>query len=312
MAPKVENMRTIKLVLIGFLFSGSFLAVSQQDPHFTQYFDNALFVNPAYAGSGGILNMTAIHREQWTGFDGRPRSTTFSIHSPLRYESVGLGLTAVNDMLGPINQTMVYGDVSYTLRFKGTKSKLAFGVKGGINVINVKSSELLTTDENDPKLLQNVRNHINPNVGFGLYYHNPYFFAGVSSPKLLEQSYDGFNENNIERRHFFGIIGGVIPVSARWKMRPTAQVKMTEGAPMSIDVSLAAIFIEKVWIGAMYRWDAAAGAFVQFQLTPQFKVGFATDFGVKEIRNYNSGTFELLLSYDFRFKKDGIRSPRYF
>ena len=55
---------------------------AQQDPHFTQYFDNTLFVNPAYAGSKDVLNLTAIHREQWVGFDGRPRSTTFSIHSP--------------------------------------------------------------------------------------------------------------------------------------------------------------------------------------------------------------------------------------
>lgn len=289
-----------------------FQAGAQQDPHFTQYFDNTLFVNPAYAGSRGMLNMTAIHREQWVGFDGHPRSTTFSIHSPLSYESVGIGLTAVNDMVGPLNQTMIYGDISYTLRFKNSKSKLAFGVKGGINVINVATSGLLTTTADDPKLIQNVRNNVNPNIGFGVYYHTPFFFLGASSPKLLEQSYDGVTTTNLERRHYFGIIGGVIPVSNRWKLRPTGQVKMTEGAPLSAEVSLAAIFIEKVWLGAMYRWDAAAGAFVQFQLSPQFKIGFATDFGVKSIRNYNDGTFELLLSYDFKFKKEGIRSPRYF
>ena len=81
---------------------------------------------------------------------------------------------------------------------------------------------------------------------------------------------------------------------------------------MSLDMSAAGIYREKFWIGAMYRLDAAFGAFVQYQLTPQFKMGIATDFGTQAIRNYNYGTFELMASYDFVFKKQGIRSPRYF
>ncbi len=284
----------------------------QQDPHFTQYFDNTLFVNPAYAGSNEALNITGIHRQQWVGFDGRPQSTTLSIHSPLSYESVGMGLTLVHDIVGPLTQTMAYADFSYTLKLKKRDRKLSFGLKGGINLINVGTRDLQTTDLQDPKLLQNVNNRINPNFGAGIYYHSPRFFVGVSSPKILEQTYDGVNKNNLEKRHYFGIIGGVFPVSASWKLRPTAQVKVTEGAPTSIDASVAGIYDDRFWIGAMYRWDAALGAFIQYQFTPQFKIGFATDFGTQRIRNYNYGTYELLLSYDFKFKKQGIRSPRYF
>lgn len=287
-------------------------AKAQQDPHFTQYFDNTLFVNPAYAGSKEVMNVTAIHREQWTGFDGRPRSTTMSIHSPLPYESIGVGLTAVNDKIGPMNQTMIYGDLSYTLRFKNSKSRLAFGIKGGINVINGRFTELATTDANDAKLSQNVSNRVNPNFGFGIYYHIPKFFIGVSVPKFLERSYYEVSETNLERRHYYGIVGGVFPLSTMWKIRPSVQVKMTQGAPASFDLSTAFIYNDMFWIGGMYRWDAAAGAFVQVNITRQFKLGIATEFGVKSLRNYNHGTFEVLLSYDFRFKNKGVRSPRYF
>jgi len=307
-------MKTVKF-LIGCLtlaVLGTANVSAQQDPHFTQYFDNMLFINPAYAGSRGMLNMTAIHREQWVGFDGRPRSSTFSIHSPLSYESVGLGFTAVNDNIGPMNQTMFYADASYTIRFKNHKGKLAFGVKAGLNLINVDKGGLNSDDPNDPKLLQNVRNNVNPNFGFGIYYHLPYFFVGVSSPKILERSYDKVSTTNLERRHYFGTIGGVITLNDQWKLRPVGLVKITEGAPLSADVSLAAIYAEKLWFGANYRLDAAIGAFVQVQISPQFKVGVASDFGLQKIRNYNSGTFEILLSYDFTFKKQGIRSPRYF
>lgn len=307
-------MKTVKFLIISVTLAvlGTANVNAQQDPHFTQYFDNMLFVNPAYAGSNGVLNMTAIHREQWVGFSGRPRSTTFSIHSPLPYESVGVGVTLVNDRVGPMNQTMFYADGSYSLRFKNHKGKLAFGVKAGINLINVDREGLSSDDPNDPKLLQNVRNNVNPNFGFGIYYHLPYFFVGVSSPKMLEKSYDKLSKTNLERRHYFGTIGGVITLTDKWKLRPVGLVKITENAPLSADVSLAAIYNNFLWFGVNYRLDAALGAFVQIQPVPQFKIGVASDFGLQKIRNYNSGTFELLLSYDFTFKKDGIRSPRYF
>jgi type IX secretion system PorP/SprF family membrane protein len=283
----------------------------QQDPHFTQYFDNTLFVNPAYAGSNDMLNLTAIHREQWVGFAGRPSSSTFSIHSPLSYRAIGLGLTLVNDKLGPVQQTMVYGDFSYSIRFRNEKSKLSFGLSGGVEIININTSKLATTDAADPNLAQNTRNRTVSNFGGGIYYHNPVFFLGVSSPKLLENTYDGA-KTDIEQRHYFGIIGGVITMSEKWKLRPTAQVKATNNAPLSADMSLAGIYNDKFWIGGMYRLNAAFGAFVQFQFSPQFKAGLASEFGTQKLSTYNQGTFEILLSYDFVFKKQGIRSPRYF
>lgn len=301
-----------KYSFIAILVFVSIFVQAQQDPHFTQYFDNALFVNPAYAGSKGVMNITGLHREQWVGFEGRPRSTTFSLHSPLTYESVGLGFTMVNDQIGPIQQTMFYGDFSYSIRFRQKDHKLSFGLKAGLNMINISSNDLATTDPSDPKLLNNVRNHINPNFGLGIYYHTPKFFIGLSSPKILENSYDGISKTNLERRHYFGIIGGVVKLSNAWKLRPTAQVKVTMGAPIGIDLSTAGIYREKFWIGAMYRLNAAFGAFVQYQISPQFRLGLASDFGTQEIRNYNYGTFEMLASYDFVFKKQGIRSPRYF
>ncbi len=301
-----------KSIILAAFLSFVCSVTAQQDPHFTQYFDNTLFINPAYAGSKGVMNVTGIHREQWVGFDGRPQSTTLSIHSPLTYESVGLGLTMVNDKVGPMNQSMFYGDFSYTAKFKDKKKKLSFGLKAGLNIINIGTSSLVTVESGDPKFLSNTTNAINPNFGAGILYHTPKFFIGASVPKFIEKAYGGASSTNLERRHIFGIIGGVIPMNATWKLRPTAQLKMTQNAPISLDASVAAIYREKLYLGAMYRLDAAFGAFLQYQFTPQFKAGIATDFGTQAIRNYNYGTYELMISYDFVFKKVGIRSPRYF
>ena len=284
------------------------LVNAQQDPQFTQYFDNFLHVNPAYAGSSGMLSATAIHREQWVGFAGNLRSTTMSLHTPLNYRSVGLGLTAVNDMIGPIHQTAVYADFSYTLKL-GKTARLALGLKGGVNMLNVNTSEFDDVQLDDPAFV-NVQNQISPNVGFGVYYHDEHFFLGLSSPRLMEGSTSATTYR--EQRHYFGIVGGIFPVSAKWKLRPSVQVKATMGAPISMDISLAGIFNDKLWIGAMNRLNAAAGGFVQYQITRQFRLGLASEYGLTPIRNYNNGTFEVLMSYDFNYKKSDVKSPRYF
>lgn len=306
-------MKNLNIIITGLILSFAGLSLAQQDIQFTQYMDNTLAVNPGYAGSRGMLNTTLIHREQWVGMDGRPKSTTFSLHSPLSYESIGLGFTAVNDVVGPIQQTNLFVDVSYTLRFKGSKSKLAFGIKGGLNLLNSRTDQLETTDSEDPQFMTNIQNQMSPNFGAGIYYHNPSFFVGMSTPRIIEQSY-GSSTTAKEQRHYFFIAGGVFNITKDqiWKLRPTAQLKITQGAPISLDISAAAIYRQKLWLGLMHRLEDSFGAFVQYQISPQFKAGIAYDQTITQLSGYNSGTYEILLSYDFVFKKGGIISPRYF
>lgn len=281
----------------------------QQEAQFTQFTDNQLFVNPAYAGSNGMLNATALHRQQWVGFNGGPQTSTFSFHSPMSYESVGLGLTMVNDQIGPLSQNMIYGDFSYSLKFSN-QHRLSFGLKAGMNVISLNTSTLITT-EDDPNLSKDVRNQVNPNLGFGVYYRAKNWFFGVSSPKLFEQSYDG-TALNLEKRHFFVNTGAVFALTPTFKLRPVVQAKMTNGAPLSLDFSLAGIIQERFFVGAFYRLSAATGLYLQYQVAPTLRVGVATELGLTAMRKYNDGTYEIMLSYDISRKQSGIKSPRYF
>jgi type IX secretion system PorP/SprF family membrane protein len=310
---KSLDMKNLQIFIAAIMLLASNWLGAQQDVQFTQYMDNTLSINPAYAGSADMLNATLIHREQWVGIEGRPQSTTFNVHSPLSYESMGLGLTVVNDVVGPIQQTMFFVDASYTLRFKNNKSKLSFGLKGGLNMLSARTDELETTQDDDPKFFQNIRNQINPNFGAGVYYHTPKFFLGLSTPRILEHD-QGNVEGAKQQRHYFLIAGGVFNLTKdqRWKLRPTGMLKVTQGAPLSIDLSAAAIYKSKFYLGLAHRFGDSFGAFVQYQVTPQFKAGIAYDQTITELAGFNKGTYEVLLSYDFVFKKDGIRSPRFF
>jgi len=309
-------MKRINIILGIIAIVISMQTQAQQEPHFTQYLDNTLFSNPAYAGGKGALSAAVLHREQWTRIQGYPRTSTFHIHSPLKYNTVGVGLSFLNDQAGPIRQSMIMADVSYAIQFKN-KTKLTMGVKAGANIIGLDREKLYNAGKPIDATINGVDNRTNPNIGFGLMYFGKDFFIGVSSPKLIENSYKGAGFN-LEKQHYYFVAAYVLSVGNKWKLRPSLQGKGVHGA-FGADASLTAIYQDQFLFGMLYRLDAAIGAFVQIHITPQLKIGIGSDFGLKEIRKHNAGTVEAMIAYDFSFgnntgvnDRKGVYSPRYF
>ena len=297
------------------------LSIAQQDVQFTQYNDNMLHYNPAYAGNRDVLTVTALHRQQWVGMKGAPMSTTLALHTPLKYEAIGVGVSLLNDRVGPLTQSWIAGDISYTLRFGSTSNsrrsaddpRLSFGVKGVMNMLNADLDRLQTTDQNDVDL-QNYNNKMGANVGAGVYFRSKHLFAGVSVPRILEPNKTSLTTaSQTRQRHYYATLGGIIEVNRQLKLRPTTMVKITENAPLAIDGSLAFIFYDKLWLAGNYRLLESAGVYVQYQISPQFKIGYGFDISTNSLVRFNAGTHEILLSYDLRrMTKGAIVSPRFF
>lgn len=302
-------MKTKQLLISAFVVI-AFNLIGQQQAHFTQYFDNYLFVNPAYAGSSGMMNVSGIHREQWVGFSGAPRTSLISMSTPLKYESIGVGGFVVRDEIGPTSNTGMQASFSYRLRFN-EKNTLSFGVNGGFGLQSSITSSLNSTIDNDPSKLSNQQNRFLGNAGFGLLFKREKLFVGLSIPKIFQNSLDG-TKLNIEKRHYYAQVGGVFKLGETWKLRPSGQLIVISGAPLNLDLSVASIYKERFIFGAMYRLQAAFGVFVQYQINSQFRVSLASDFSTQKIRSYSYGTFELGLSYDLSLKFHKGQVFRYF
>jgi len=290
-------------------------AFAQQDPMYTQYMYNTLSVNPGYAGSRDALSITGLIREQWVGIDGAPSTQSLTLHSPIYNDNMGLGLSVVNDRVGPIHQTMLFADYSYSIQTTAN-AKLAFGLKAGVNILQADLLALHANNPGDPAIY-NADNKLLPNVGVGVYYYSDKGYIGLSAPKLLQQTIQSYNngtvQENIERRHYFLIGGYVFDLSENIKFKPSFLVKAVQGAPLSVDLSGNFFFNEKLGIGLAHRLDDSFSGLLQYYFTPQFRVGYAYDFTMTELRHYNSGSHELMLGYDFNFVDDTrIRSPRFF
>jgi type IX secretion system PorP/SprF family membrane protein len=321
-------MTTVKRIIIStVLLIISVSAQAQQDPLYTHYMYNTLAVNPAYAGSRGALTLTGLARKQWVGFDGAPTSITGTAHTPLFGEKLGLGISFVNDKIGPIKNNQIYIDLAYHLKINA-KSKLAFGVKGGANMWSANLSQLKTGNslQDASAYNYNISNNVTPNLGAGLYYYRERFYLGVSVPKMLQNkvgttSQVDANGNVIgnssllkEQFHYFTIIGAVFNLNEGLQLKPTALVKATKAAPLQADFTAMFIIQQALHLGAMYRSNDALGGLIGFNLNPQFYVGYSYDFSfTNKTTKYNNGSHEVMLRYDLIYNNKGkIKSPRYF
>lgn len=293
------------------MFSAVHEMRAQQDSQFTQYMYNTVSVNPAYAGTRGSLSMLGIYRNQWVGLDGAPETLNFSINSPIGVQGVGVGLGFTSDKIGPSTESIITADFSYTIPIsEGTK--LSFGVKGGLSLLDLDPNKLLIYNPNDYDLSQ--KSYSSPIVGAGLYLHSDTWYMGLSSPNLLEtEHYDDVQVSTAtEKTHVYLIGGYVFTLNPNLKLKPAVLAKGVVGAPLAIDVSANALLYDKVTFGLAYRLDAAVSGMAGFQVNNNIMIGYAYDYDTTELGNYNSGSHEIFLRFELGTKLRAKVNPRFF
>ena len=284
---------------------------AQQDPQYTQYMFNGLALNPAYAGSHDALSLTALYRNQWVDIPGAPTTMTFSAHTPFISQRVGIGLQVVNDKIGINNQTNIMGSYSYWIPVSENGGRLAFGLQGGVTTFQADNSVLNLENPDEDNFAGNF-SELKPNVGGGLYYYTDRMFVGVSVPQLMETTFGAKGSDIKKKRHFFTYVGYVVDLNANWKFKPTVLLKSVPGAPLEMDFSANFLFIEKVWIGLGYRSFDSFNFLTQYFITEQLSAGYAYDYTLTTLGNYNSGSHELMVNYLFKFDDKKMLTPRYF
>ena len=306
-------MKLIKHNIIAIaLFSCTF-GIAQQLPQFTQYMYNTISINPAYAGSREALSVVGLHRSQWIGFKGGPITQTLSIHTPLRNDRIGLGLSFIEDDLGPENFSYLYADFSYAIP-TGVDGKLAFGLKGGFTQYSL-DPDFRQAESFDPSIY-GIEDRWTPNIGAGVYWSTDRIYAGLSVPRILntdKNTDEGFEA--LDRLSYYFTVGGVLDINNYIKFKPAALIKATNGAPISYDLTANFLFNEKFWLGGSYRINnqtAAIGGIADFQVSRQLRVGYAYEKPISDIASYTTGTHEILIIYEFKFINSKLKSPRYF
>lgn len=312
----MKNYRSIKTSIIAIIILlGVESGLAQFDPMFTQYMFNELYINPAYAGSRECLSATALYREQWVGLDGAPSTVTGSIHAPIMQNKIGVGLTFMHDKIGVSQRTGMNLNGAY--RIKMDQNTLAFGLNLGLVSL---SENLAALNLNaDQQFQVSTGKRMAPNFGFGVYYNTPKWYVGLSIPRMIQNKLDVStgstevqNKLKADDFHYFITAGSVMTLSETIKLRPNIMMKVVSGAPLEVDLSANALFNDFIWAGAAYRSGDAVSLLLGVYITKQLRLGYAYDYTLSSLQDFNTGSHEIMLGYDFNYSKDKVVSPRYF
>jgi type IX secretion system PorP/SprF family membrane protein len=310
----------------------------QQDPMFTKYMFNSLTFNPGYAGSHDHMTLNLIHRQQWVGIEGAPITQSFVLHSPLRNDRVGVGLSVINDNIGAVGTLDVNGSYAYRIPL-GKKTKLAVGLQAGVTNWRSDWSKVSRKDAIDPVFDDNVNKWL-PNFGAGLYLQSKKYYIGMGCPKLVEYDLRKADATTTplyakSYRHYFATAGLALPLgSDNLIFKPSVLVKSAAwfgsfrkdaafnniGAPTEFDIDMSMFFFQTLWVGLAYRSaielskssNDSADFWVAYFLKNGMRIGAAYDYTLTDIRKATSGSFEIMLGYEFDYKTKRVVTPRYF
>lgn len=302
----------IKLILC-FCINFALTISAQQEPQYTQYMYNPTVINPAYTGSQGFASAFCLYRAQWVGLDGAPKTANISYQQPFNTKNMAVGFNMVNDQIGPTNLNYLNVDFAYTLIFKNN-TRLAFGVKAGVELLSIDYSRLSQYNSNDPLFQNSLVNQLSPNFGAGLYYYSKSWYLGASIPMLMQTDfYENTSISSAKRRQNVYITGGyVFPINSVLKFKPAFITKIVSGAPLQFDLTTNFLYNNRFTFGAAYRHSSAISVLFGINATSKIFIGYGFDMEFTKLMKYNGGSHELFLKLDMQNSTQKIETSRFF
>ena len=303
-----------KILLTGCFLLACLAALGQHPPMFSQYMFNGLAINPAYTGSRDALSATALYRHQWAGLVGAPRTQNFSLHSPTRNGRNNFGLNLMHDRLGISSHSMAYGTYAMRIDMGEKAGRLAFGLQGGVSLLQDRWTEVVTGSPGDYIFGADSPTFLVPRFGFGLYWDHAKWYAGLSSPFLIDiknTSYSTYIQNSISYRPFIATAGCVFRLNPDLVLKPSVLYKHLSASPDQLDLNMNLVIKDALWLGGSFRTGDGIVAMLEYQINPQFRFGYSFDYATTALQRYNGGSHELMLRYEFGYQLKGM-NPRYF
>jgi len=299
-----------KLLFIALVFVAG-LGKAQQLPQFSQFMFNQYAYNPAYAGVKPSWEAVTNNRYQWSGITDAPRTFTLSAQGPFKKESMAIGGYVYTDNVGPTRRLGFQTSYSYHVRLSET-IQLSFGLSLGFNQWILDADKVTTYHPGDFYFSNGLLKSTDFDGSFGLYlYHDNWHFGAAVAQMLHNKisflSTQTGSESYMED-HFYIHGGYTFRLGEDWEIDPMALLKIGLPAPLKLDVSLRTTYKKTVWVGFGYRTNDAVTAMLGYCYRNTLRIGYSYDFTTTDLKNYSSGTHEIMLGFVFAKSKTGVQS----
>jgi type IX secretion system PorP/SprF family membrane protein len=294
-------MRRVAYIILFTIVTGVAGLQAQQMPQFTQYMFNDFVINPAIAGVYDYFQIRTNHRFQWVGLMDPPMTNSIGFYGPHAKLPMGYGAYVYNDVTGPTSRTGVTGSYAYHIAVSGD-IRLSMGISASIMQYRIDGTQLNPADVSDPAILYMVSTSYMPDAGLGLYLYSEKFYAGLSVAQLLNNSIKIFdNKDGLNRlKTHINLIGAYrLNINEDWMFEPSLMVKGTAPKELTFDLTARVEWQQRLWGGISYRYNNAVAFLLGYSFDQMLSFGYSYDIGISDLRNYNSGSHEIMIGYRF-------------
>ena len=313
------------------LLCGVFCCVAglraQFDPQIGQYMFMQSTYNPAAVGESDLMRVYGSHRMQFTGIMDAPMTTYFSFSSPFVIGKTrhAAGIRFMNDRFGLFANQSLHAEYAY--RFKLGKGYLSVGADLGfinlsfaVDSVNIKDiAELVqdhayhnATDNAIPESSgQNGVSGMGFDMGVGVYYSAPTWWAGVSYGHVTQPKLQWSDKAEVSVRGTFYAAGGYNwrLRDKRWLLMPSAMLQ-TDFAGWDINLTMLAQVNERYRFGMGYRIAGSVNILLGMDIIDGLQVGYTYELPANGLIKESYGSHELYLAYGFNILKPK-RTNRY-
>lgn len=295
-----------------------------QDPEFSQFYANPLYLNPALAGTGECSRANFNYRNQWPSMPGNFITYNASIDHYVNFLSGGVGLLINTDNAGDvISTTQISGIYAYHLNLNET-TILNAGFEATLHQQKIKNDGLIYPDMIDPitgNVNQGLTGENLPNknimipdfsIGFALGIKDKYYI-GIAGHHLMQPNVSFYGqENSFLYRKFTVHAGGRFNIGSSYDRKGKSRFAISPNVLFRLQNNTqqlnAGIYVElsPIIIGTWYRHNITnsdGAIFLVGMKHNNFRIGYSYDLSLSKLKSANGGAHEVSFILLFNCQK---------
>lgn len=301
-----------KALLISLSLSGFLTCTGQQQPLHSQYIFNLYMINPAYAGARKALSANVGYRAQWVGFDGAPTTRTFSVHSPIRKQSMSLGMMFQNETIGARETSHLSGAYAYRIKLS-PKERLSFGLQAGAINYLYHWSKIDYERPGDPASYTMDRNVWLPSFDFGVLYTLDKGYVGFSATSLSRGRVNDLIVSDARLEPTWNFMAGkVFGVSEHFAIKPSLLARGLINGLAQFDINMSCLMQNALWLTTSYRYRYGMVFSAHYTVGQRMHIGYAYDAPFNTLRVAHVHSHEVFIGYDFNIYRQRSTPIKYF
>ncbi len=290
----------------------SYFGIAQQYPWWSQYRNNQTLYNPAFCGTKRLVDIRINYRNQWTSFEGAPKTYALSLNSRLWKGRVGVGGFIFKDDIGPFRNLNSSLTAAYHLKF--ADSELSFGVQGNYLRTSFVGNDITLRHQQDKAMNQYATDKTSTFDGsFGLLYYNDRFHLGVGANNIASSKMEFYKNDSLKKGKYTNAPHYNISAGFNWADNPeftfenSVLAVYVPGVPFSFDYTLRVHMQKQLIAGFSFRLNDAIALNLGYTIKENFQINYSYDIVTSPLRKYQSGSHEITLIFSSMMGTDQKR-----